>query len=92
MAALWLRMSRTAGSSEASAGAPPGSSAGTELLLVVHDSLERVVVVDPRALEAGHELRGLGMVGEKLPQRVVLVVDVLVTFLQVGGATEGGRG
>ena len=49
-------------------------------------------MIDPRPLEARHELRRLGMLAEELPQRVVLVVDVLVTFLQGGVGRSGGRG
>ena len=53
---LWLRISRTIGIIDASAATAPGCSAAVQLLRRVHDALERVVVVDPRHLEALEEL------------------------------------
>ena len=69
--ALWLRISSTIGISDASAATAPGRSAAISSCRGVDDALERVVVVDPRHLEALHELLRLGVLADPAGSEVL---------------------
>ena len=66
MAALWLRMSRTAGRSEASGGARSGPRAGTEFLLVYTTPSSALSWYTHARSKRTMNSAALGVVGEKL--------------------------